>query len=154
MATKYFYPSQDKEKRKEAIALSRLNLGRLLRIVTGHNNLAYHKSNINPDIDPMCCFCSEVQETFIHLFADCPAWWRERRELEGGEFGGAPTYVSPQQILDFSYIPRINEALEKMEKGDRAWQEMEQMSQEGGDGTDSAQDENSTDEEMEIDEPT
>ena len=149
--TKYFYPSQCKEKGKEAMQLTRIKLGRLIKLITGHNNLAYHRSNINPDIDPMCRFCSEAQESFIHLFADCPALWRERRELEGGEYGGAPNYVSPQQVLEFSYIPRINEALENTEEVDNAWQELERMSQGSDSQNERTEDDEDRAEDMDVD---
>ena len=66
--TKFFYPESDKQLGKQTMALTRPQLGRFIRIVTGHNNLLYHTSNINPDLDPMCRFCREKQETFIHFF--------------------------------------------------------------------------------------
>ena len=61
----------------------------------------------------MCRLCSEAQETFIHLFTDCPALWRERRDLDVEISGDtAPRFRDPLQLVDFSYIPKINALLE------------------------------------------
>ena len=97
--TKFFYPECNKQLGKLAMELTRLQLGRFIRIITGHNNLLYHRSNIDPDIDPMCRFCREKQETFIHFFTDCPALWRDRQEADyampGGQVIFCLLYTSP-----------------------------------------------------------
>ena len=55
-----------------------------------------------------------------------------------GTLVGAPTFVGPQQILDFSYTPRINEALENREEVDQAWRDLEIMSQGSSDRSEEA----------------
>ena len=78
----------------------------------------------------------------------------ERRELEGGSFVGVPVYESPQQLLDFSYVPRINEALEDREEVDRAWQDLEQMSHSEGEEPTGMESDDSRSSSMEVDDPT
>ena len=38
---------------------------------TGHNNLAYFQSKLNPEIDPTCRLCLQANETLHHLMTDC-----------------------------------------------------------------------------------
>ena len=74
----------------------------------------------------MCRFCRESQESFIHLFADCPALWAERRDALGGFFtGGYLPTLTPKEMIDFSYNPRLKEALETEEETQRMWTDME-----------------------------
>ena len=80
----------------------------------------------------MCRFCSEHKETFIHFFSECPALWRDREEAEHAEPGGQLSFVSPTQLLNFSFSPRINRALEKREEVDEVWQAMEVRTDSGG----------------------
>ena len=126
--TKFFYPGQNKKFGKEVMGFTRFQLARYIRIVTGHNNLLYHRSNINPDIDQRCRFCEEQKETFIHFFTDCPALWKTREEAEHAQPGGHLEFVSPTQILNFSFQPRINAALENQDEVDAAWRAMEVIS--------------------------
>ena len=68
----------------------------------------YHLHNIDNDIAPTCRFCLEQREEFHHLASDCPPLWWERHEITSQGKEDAPW--SPQQILDFTFIPKINEA--------------------------------------------
>ena len=123
--TKFFYPTQNKSFGKEVMNFTRFQLSRYIQIVTGHNNLLYHRSNINPDIDQTCRFCGVDKETFIHFFTDCPALWRAREEAEHARPGGHLDFVNPTQLLNFSFSPRINQALENAEEVDAIWEEMD-----------------------------
>ena len=44
-----------------------------LKFITGHNNLAYFQSKIDPEIDPTCRLCLGANETLHHLMTDCEA---------------------------------------------------------------------------------
>ena len=116
--TKFFYATQDKAKGKSVMAFSRLQLGRYIRIISGTNNLLYHRSNIDPDINPMCRLCREVQESFIHLITECPALWSEQNAFRGncGEIEDGATNYKPEHILDFSYLERVNSPLQRPEE--------------------------------------
>ena len=111
--TKFFYPQQNKNAGKIVMQMNRMELGRYLRVITGHNNLFYHRSNIDPiNNNSICRFCLEEDETFIHFATNCPALWRERRDhLLVYEGDGNNTWT-PNQLLDFSFSRRITEALE------------------------------------------
>ena len=129
--TKFFYPTQDKARGKEVMEWTRQKLSRYIKVVSGHNNLRYHRSNIDPDIDPMCRFCGEAQESFIHLIEDCPALWQERQDLHGrrGEvLDGEERQEKPDHILQFSYTERIDKALKTQE--DDAVQEVDDITDE------------------------
>ena len=98
---------------------TRLQLSRYIRIITGHNNLFYHRSNVDSDNNnAICRFCLEDVETFIHFATDCPALWTERRDVLHQYVGDPLTEWDPAQLLDFSFTPRITGALE-MDHGDR-----------------------------------
>ena len=44
-----------------------------IKSITGHNNLAYFQSKLNPEIDPACRLCLKANETLHHLMTDCEA---------------------------------------------------------------------------------
>ena len=44
-----------------------------IKIITGHNNLAYFQSKLNPEIDPTCRLCLQANEALHHLMTDCEA---------------------------------------------------------------------------------
>ena len=110
--TKGFYIGPNSSKAKYVYKLARLELGRFVRIITGHNNLNYfqHKLGLAPNYG--CRFCGNGNETITHLMATCPRFWEE----SGKQFAnGLPTNDmrwSVRDLLDFSFTPRINEAFE------------------------------------------
>ena len=48
-------------------------LGAWIKGITGHNNLAYFQSKLNPEIDPTCRLCEQENETLYHLMTNCEA---------------------------------------------------------------------------------
>ena len=50
-------------------------------MVTGHNELGYHASLCNPEVDNTCSFCNTNDETFFHLATECPALWQTRQDV-------------------------------------------------------------------------
>ena len=62
-------------------------------------------------ISSICRYCLEEREEFHHLALDCPALWWERHQINAQD----PRHSSPerwtsQQILDFTMLPKVNEA--------------------------------------------
>ena len=53
------------------LQLSRYDVSRYVSLITGHGNLAYFLSKLESDVNPICRFCGERNETFIHL-TECP----------------------------------------------------------------------------------
>ena len=107
--TKLYHPSQNTTKANKLIQWARLKLGRYIRAVTGHNNLLYHLSNMDPNISPICRFCLQANEEFFHLATDCPPLWWERHLISATEPDHATDW-SIDQIIKFAYLPAINTA--------------------------------------------
>ena len=78
--TKLWFPVIDRRKSKNLLSLSRVQLGHIVQLITGHNRLMYHQSKMS-NVDPTCRQCQEVEETTWHIFTDCPAFWRERKDI-------------------------------------------------------------------------
>ena len=109
---KLFYKRPDKIKAKYVCKLSRARLARFIRIISGHNSLFYFRSKVDPDIRPTCRFCLENIETFDHLINDCPRFNTYRREFFYDIKIQNDHEWNIQTLIDFSYLPGINHALE------------------------------------------
>ena len=79
--SKLFYSKPDSNQAKYVLKLGRLELSRFLRLISGHNGLFYFKNKIDPEINAVCRFCLEADETFYHFITDCPAFLQSRREI-------------------------------------------------------------------------
>ena len=106
--SKVFYTNQDRLRAKKACGLSRRKLS---RIVTGHNGLLYHQHNIENSIDPTCRFCENATENFIHFLFDCPSFDAERHDIFQGRDIWSNMAWKIDELLKFSFIPRIHDAL-------------------------------------------
>ena len=95
---------------KKILQLPRLKMKRLVEIITGHNNLSYFQFKIDPDVNPLCRFCEEENETFHHYITSCPRL-RQYRADTVGEFVSRKWKI--EQILNFSFTPEINDYLER-----------------------------------------
>ena len=93
---------------KKLLQLPRLKMKRLVEIITGHNNLSYFQYKIDPDVNPLCRFCEEQNETFHHFITDCPRL-RQFWNNTVGDFDKSTWKIS--KLQDFSYIPEINNYL-------------------------------------------
>ena len=71
--TKLFYDSPYKNKSKYILNMGSYMLSTWIKSITGHNNLAYFQSKLNPEIDPTCILCLPANETLHHLMTDCEA---------------------------------------------------------------------------------
>ena len=111
--SKQFYKQPDRAKAKYSYNLSRQELGRLIRITTGHNNLFYHRSNVDKtkSTAPLCRFCEEDKETFYHFATNCPCFRLSRFHYFQNDSCFTNEQWSIRRLLDFSYIPSINAAL-------------------------------------------
>ena len=109
---KQFYPKSNRNQAKYVLKLGRLELSRFIRLVSGHNGLFYFKSRIDPEINSICRFCLEKDETFHHLVTDCPAFNLSRREIFLTDEVKTQEDWSVRNMLIFSYLPGIREAIE------------------------------------------
>ena len=111
--SKQFYKQPNRSKAKYCYNLNRQEFGRLVRIITGHNNLFYHRSNVDKTgvTNPLCRFCQEVNETFYHFATDCPCFRLSRFQYFQNDTCFINGKWSVRQLLDFSNIPSITAAL-------------------------------------------
>ena len=109
---KSFYHGPDSCKAKYVLKLSRAHLARFIRIISGHNSLFYFRSKVDSEISPICRFCNEEDETFLHLVNDCPRFLLDRRDKFLDQLICNDHMWSVQTLLDFSFLPGINDALE------------------------------------------
>ena len=61
----------DENKAKSLLTPSHFELSWFVGLITGHGNCAYFYSKLEPGSNPICRFCRERNETFIH-FLECP----------------------------------------------------------------------------------
>ena len=110
--SKKWYGNQDKYRAKEACALSRLKLGRLIRIITGHNALNYYSYVLDHTFSPACRLCKMADETFHHLATECPMTLRDRDDHFGDKDILTNMSWDIQELLNFSYSDLINPLLD------------------------------------------
>ena len=109
---KGFYAGPNKGKAKFVYKLARLELGRLVRIVTGHNNLNFFQTKIGLFGKPECRFCQQGDETITHFLTVCPCFYDSRRSIFLDTLPGSDMTWSVRSLLEFSYAKRLNEAYE------------------------------------------
>ena len=107
-----FYSGPDHNKARYVYKLARLELGRFVRLVTGHNNLNFFQTKIGLWHDPFCRFCGQGQETLTHMLFSCPCLSREASQIFPRDLPSADMSWSVRELLQFSYVPAINLAME------------------------------------------
>ena len=110
--TKSFYGAPNPGKAKYVYKLARLELGRFIRIITGHNNLNFFQNKIGLSLVASCRFCGEDEETITHLLRVCPRHEQGKKELFLDKLPTSDMAWSVRDLLNFSYIPGINGAFE------------------------------------------
>ena len=110
--TKTFYKKPDANKAKYVYKLSRLELGRVVRLVTGHNNLNFFQAKLGYSDTGTCRFCNDGEETITHLMGPCVRFIQTRADIFRGIVPGDDMRWSVRELLRFSYTPCINDALE------------------------------------------
>jgi hypothetical protein len=109
--SKLFIKDFNKKRSEKLLELGRYKLGTMIRVITGHNALAYFKNKIDAEIDPTCRLCMEEDETFWHLATDCPVFIHERRECLLDKNIERDNW-EVKDLLLLSEIPKIAMALE------------------------------------------
>ena len=105
--TKFFCVGLEPSRAKEVRQLSRFALGRLIRLVTGHNGFNVHRHNVDNEVPDTCRLCRDGVESFLHFISDCPALVRERDEIFSRSFQRRGDWCV-DEVLAFSRIPRIS----------------------------------------------
>ena len=110
--SKHFYCGPSPLKARFVYKLARLELGRLVRIVSGHNNLNSFQTRIGLWGSAVCRFCEQEPEDMLHLLYTCPRFNTLRREIFLDQLPDNNMKWSVRSLLEFSFAPGINEALE------------------------------------------
>ena len=108
--SKKFLDRSNSNSARKILKLPRLKVKQLVEIITGHNNLSYFQFKADPDVNALCRFCEEQNETFHHYIIDCPRL-RQFRTDTMGNYNSRNWKTS--QLLNFSYIAEINDYLER-----------------------------------------
>ena len=86
---------------------------RLIELITGHSNLNYVQSKIDPaNVPPLCRFCEEEDEIFAYLPNECPCFLSYRHDILLNKRIINTLSWTHQQLLAFSYFPSIDKALD------------------------------------------
>ena len=104
------HEGNDTNRAKRILQLPRLKMKRFVEITTVHNNLSYFQFKIDPDVNPMCRFCEEENETFHHFITNCP---RPRQVRLDNIRYFTPYDWKVNELLQFSFTPEINDYLER-----------------------------------------
>ena len=109
---KQFYTGPDSNQAKYILKLNRIELSRILRLISGHNGLFYFKNKIDGDINAICRFCLEAEETFFHLITECPVFFESRRQIFLEDPFDDKNQWSVRDMLLFSHLPGVREAID------------------------------------------
>ena len=113
--SKLFYSNPDSNKAKYLLRLSSYNLGRLIRLISGHNKLNYFQSLLDNDISPLCRLCEEEDETFAHWVSECPVLRQDRTDIfkvATNEYLIIPNLWSVAEVLQFSMLNIISAVID------------------------------------------
>ena len=108
--TKVFYDGPDRRVGKVVARLCRKDMTLFIHAITGHYNLNYMNSIIIPDYTPLCRFCEEEDESFQHLYEECPVFRKQRMEIQGDRTGAENWTV--QKVLGMAKLEDMLEALQ------------------------------------------
>lgn len=109
--SKNFLSKPSKSKTHIFLHLSHSQICQLIELITGHSNLNYMQSKIDPiNIFPLSRFC-EDDETFAHLFNKCPCFLTYRCDILQNKLIINTLSWTLDQLLSFSYIPSTDAAL-------------------------------------------
>ena len=109
---KLFYGRPDANKAKYVLKLTRVDLARFIKIISGHNGLFYFKNKVDSEINSICRFCLEEDETFHHLVTACPRFRLTRQDIFLDSDIKNYLSWSVRDLLRFSHTGGIGEALD------------------------------------------
>jgi hypothetical protein len=107
-------PLGDSDTRK-LLNLSRRRLRLIIQILTGHGNIGTHLVKMRKRSDDHCRKCEVARETGTHIFEDCPAYARHRRNILGENIPDLKHTVATRK---FCRLSRYLEAIGRLEEHD------------------------------------
>ena len=106
--TKLLYNAPNKNKSKYILKMGTHLLSTWIKGITGHNNLAYFQSKLNPEIDPTCRLCIQSNETLHHLMTDCEATSTIQLDIMKNKIPLPDMTWSTKNITEFIQHPLIH----------------------------------------------
>ena len=105
--TKVFFPTNNPKQAKEVMQLGRRQLGRFLRLITGHNSLQKHCNRVDRGEDSVCRLCQSGQESFLHFLNVCPSLADARDEIFGVDTWLPAAGWDLGRLMDFAAHPLL-----------------------------------------------
>ena len=105
--TKQWFPAVNQRLSDQLLRLDRKNFSGMVQFITGHNYLNRHEALIDSQVDPLCRFCLEEEETSFHIIAECPALAVARFNTLGAPLLTLPLVWSVSQVASFLREARI-----------------------------------------------
>ena len=102
---------QSKSKRDYATKHTKSSL--IIAGITGHNNLAYFQSKLDPCISPRCRLCGGAYETLYHLMTDYEATCHEQTNILKNKIPLPDGNWSIKDTMDFISSPKIHHLLNR-----------------------------------------
>ena len=110
--TKHFCAGSNPKQAKEICGLNRFSLGRLIRVVTGHNGFNAHRHNVDNAVPSVCRLCNNGPESFLHFITTCSSLSLDRAQVLQKSFD-TPCVWEVQEILEFSRLPAISDFMDR-----------------------------------------
>ena len=99
--TKLWLPYISKKLSFSLLSRGRIELSKLIQLITGHNFLKRHEALVNRSEDTDCRLCLEDEETSFHVIAECPALARQRQQIFGKCFLAPPLHWTTWEVASF-----------------------------------------------------
>ena len=108
--TRIFFPQINLSKSKKIREMNRINIGNVIRAITGHDFRKRHEGLVRGVEASNCRFCHENEETSAHIINDCPRLADKRMAIFKTSMGSkvTPTW-QPEQLAAFLSDPTISE---------------------------------------------
>ena len=108
--TRLFFPDIDLKKSRELRKLTRENLSKAIRAITGHDFRRRHESLVSGVNLGNCRFCDQQEESSFHVVNQCPRLAWKRMEIFKTQLGATsnPGWQVRQLVAFLSY-PSISE---------------------------------------------
>ena len=101
--TKQWFPKPDPKRSFKIMKLKRLQWGKLVQFITGHNTLNRHLflTGVDPEISETCTLCGYDPMTSSHVMGSCPALMWKRGEVFNEYFLDTPFTAPIGKVLHF-----------------------------------------------------
>ena len=107
--TRIFFPEINLSKSRELTKLSKDNLGKVIRAITGHDFRKRHTSILEKTNDNICRFCQTDTETPSHIILHCPTLTHQRAQAFKSYTADIRQIWAAKELAAFLSAPTIAE---------------------------------------------